>query len=373
MNDSLKRTPLFNEHVRLGAKMVPFAGWEMPVKYAGVIEEHVAVRSNAGLFDVSHMGEVFVSGPEAEKALSYLCCNDVSKLVDGKAQYTAITNDDGGLVDDIIIYRMKEQEYLICVNAANKDKDFAWFIKHNKFDAEFVDVSHKFGQIAIQGPKAISIFEKVLGEKIINFLPSFSHITKRITTQKGEAQVIVARTGYTGEDGVEIFTPWDLTEAVWCEILKVGEGQGLVPCGLGARDTLRLEACLPLYGHELGEEFSAIESGIGFFVKISERDFKGKKTIQAHKENGSPRSLVGFFVEEPGIVRDGTKVFNSEGIEVGLVTSGTKTPSFEKPLGLAIIKSEFAKVDTEILADVRGKKIKCKIARKPFYKRSLGS
>lgn len=344
--------------------MVPFAGWEMPVQYSGVIPEHMAVRQNAGLFDVSHMGEVELRGSEAEAALAYMTCNDVTRLTDGKAQYTAITNEKGGLVDDIIIYRYTQNHYLICVNASNTDKDFAWFTSKNKFDAEFRNVSSEWGQIAIQGPKAISIFEKLTSKKLE--LSPFCFFHQMVAG----VDVIVARTGYTGEDGVELFVPWGETSTIWNKILEAGKVSGITPCGLGARDTLRLEACLPLYGHELSDELSPIESGIGFFVKITDRDFIGKTTIKNHKENGSPRSLIGLSVEDPGVVREGTKLFSVNGGEIGWVTSGTKTPCFEKPLGMAIVASRFAEAGTEIVADVRGRKIKCRVAKKPFYKRS---
>jgi aminomethyltransferase len=364
MESNLKRTPLFEDHVKLGGKMVPFAGWEMPVQYSGVIAEHAAVRSAAGLFDVSHMGEIELKGPEAEKALAYMTVNDVTKLTDGKAQYSAISNEQGGLVDDIIIYRYSSTHYLICVNASNTDKDFEWFRSKNKFNAEFKNISSDWGQIALQGPKALAIFEKALGSKCDIELFYFGH--RKIAG----VEVIVARTGYTGEDGVELFVPWDKTATIWNHLLSIGKADGLVPCGLGARDTLRLEACLPLYGHELGDTVSPIESGIGFFVKVTERDFIGKSTIKNHKENGAPRSLVSFFVQDPGIVREGAKMFAQDGKEIGWVTSGTKTPNFEKPLGLAIVSSQFSGVGSEIFADVRGRKIRCQITKRPFYKRN---
>lgn len=367
----LKRTPLYEEHLKLGGKMVPFAGWEMPVKYIGLIEEHLCVRKSAGLFDVSHMGEIFVSGKEAELALSYLCCNDVTKLEPGRAQYSAITNSKGGIVDDVIIYRFNKNEfdkaeYLVCVNASNVEKVEDWFSKNNKFDAEFKNRSDEFGQIAIQGPEAISIFEKFSGIVVRDNLTPFSHRLLSIC----DSDVIVARTGYSGEDGLELFVPWEATLKIWQGLYECGQSSGLIACGLGARDTLRLEACYPLYGHELAEDVSAIESGIGFFVKISDRDFMGREVLKAHKEEGSPRSLIGFTVVDPGIVRDQVKLFDHNSNEIGWVTSGTKTPCFERPIGMAIVKREFAKVDAEIFADVRGKLIKCHVSKKPFYKRA---
>jgi len=365
MDSEVKHTPLYNEHVALGGHMVSFAGWMLPTWYpTGLIAEHKATRSEAGLFDVSHMGEVEVTGPEAEKALSYLCCNDVTKLVDGKAQYSAITSERGGLIDDIIIYRFKQNHYLVCVNASNSDKDFAWFTSKNTFEAKFVNVSSKWGQIALQGPKAIAIYEDLVG-KPIDISPFSFALTKF-----SDYEVMVARTGYTGEDGVEIFVPWQKTPHLWSSILEVGKDSGLIPCGLGARDSLRLEACLPLYGHELQDDVSAVESGIGSFVKISDREFLGRSVLKDHKENGAPRSLVAFFVEDPRIVREGTEIFSNANEKIGFVTSGTRTPTLDKPLGLAVVDSKFSKLDTEFFAEVRGKRLPCRVTKRPFYKRS---
>ncbi|MCB9030332.1 MAG: glycine cleavage system aminomethyltransferase GcvT [Deltaproteobacteria bacterium] len=367
MSEDLKRTPLYENHLALKGKMVPFAGWEMPVQYSGLLAEHEAVRTKAGLFDVSHMGEVWVEGKEAEKMLNYLTCNDVSKLVDGKAQYTAITKSDGTLIDDIIIYRMNSEKFLVCVNASNADKDFDWFCKHNKFDATCRNESDQYGQIAIQGPAAISILEKYTGEEFAESLQFFHH---RYVSLAG-TDVLVARTGYTGEDGAELFIPKNSVATIWDELLVAGASQGLVPCGLGARDTLRLEACLPLYGHELSEEVSAIESGISPFVKVDkESDFLGKEILTKHKNEGAPRALVGFYVDSPGIVREGCNVFSEAGQRIGFTTSGTKSPTLGKALGLAVIDSDYKKPNTKLLIEVRGRQLECHVVKRPFYRRA---
>ncbi|MBN8550982.1 MAG: glycine cleavage system aminomethyltransferase GcvT [Deltaproteobacteria bacterium] len=363
--ENLKRTPLYNRHVELGGKIVPFAGWELPVQYSGVIPEHQAVRERAGLFDVSHMGEVFVTGPEAEKAIDFLTCNDVKTLTDGKAQYSAIINEKGGVVDDIIVYRYSARKYLICVNASNSDKDFQWFLDHNRFDADFTNKSARYGQIALQGPRAVKILSSLPGLGDIGNLQYF-HFQNRDVVG---SEVIVARTGYTGEDGYELFIPWDDTVKIWDAVLEAGMPEGLVPAGLGARDSLRLEACLPLHGHELGDDISAYESGLGWIVKLNKGDFFGKEALAQQRTAGAPRGLVGFYVEDAGIVRHGDKLFSEAGEEIGLTTSGTKTPTVNRALGLGIVKSAFVKEGTPLFAEVRGRKLRCQVVKKPFYKR----
>lgn len=357
----LKRTPLFEEHQKLGGKIVGFAGWELPVQYSGVIAEHNAVRSAAGLFDVSHMGEIFVSGPQAEAALNALTCNDVSKLVDGKAHYSAITNERGGVVDDIIIYRYNPQFFLVCVNASNSDRDFEWLTKHNKFDAKIENKSAEFGQIALQGPKAEEILSKL--EPKCRTLQYFHFLESEVAG----IPTIIARTGYTGEDGFELFVPSAQTAAMWRKLLEVGAPNGLIPCGLGARDSLRLEACYPLHGHELSEDISAIESGIGWVVKLDKGDFTGREKLAAERANGAARALIGFIVEDPGIVRENEKLFSTDGQEIGYSTSGTKTPTIGKALGMALVKKSHSEIGSEFLAEVRGRKLRCRVVKKPFY------
>ena len=357
----LKRTPLFEEHQRLGGKIVGFAGWELPVQYSGVIAEHNAVRSAAGLFDVSHMGEIFVRGPQAEAAINALTCNDVSKLVDGKAHYSAIINERGGVVDDIIVYRYNPQLYLICVNASNSDRDFEWFSKHNRLDAQFENKSAEFGQIALQGPRAQEILS-LLEPKVKNL--EYFHFFE---SEVAGVPAIIARTGYTGEDGFELFVPAALTAQLWRKLLEVGAPLGLIPCGLGARDSLRLEACYPLHGHELSEDISAIESGIGWVVKLDKGDFIGRAVLEQQRANGAARALIGFIVEDPGIVRENEKLFSLDGAEIGFSTSGTKTPTVGKALGMALVKKPYSEVGKEFLAEVRGRRLKCRVVKRPFY------
>lgn len=365
--EQLKRTPLYDSHVKLGGKIVPFAGWELPVQYAGVIAEHRAVRTGAGLFDVSHMGEVFCEGPEAEAALDYLTCNDVKGLYDGRAQYSAICNEQGGVVDDIIIYRYSPTRYLICVNASNADKDFAWFQKHNKHKATFTNKSSEYGQIALQGPKAVAIMRAFESLAPCTELRYYHFQDAKVLG----IPVIVARTGYTGEDGFELFVPVKSTRDVWEAFIEIGARFGLVPCGLGARDSLRLEASYPLHGHELGDDITAIESKLGWIVRPEKKgDFIGRAMLEKQKKEGAPRSVVGFFVDDPGIARQGDKVFSGSGVEVGAVTSGTKTPTLDRALGLALVKSDQAKVGTEIFFEVRGKKLKGHVVATPLYKRA---
>ncbi len=364
-DEDLQRTPLNQAHKDLGAKMVPFAGWEMPVQYAGVIAEHVATRTQAALFDVSHMGEIEVRGPNALAALQYLTCNDVSKIEPGKGQYNAITNERGGIVDDIIVYKYNDERYFVCVNASNAQKDFEWFCAHNKFGAEIVNRSSEFGQIAVQGPKAVDVMRALPGAAAACDLAYFGFADLTIC----DVPCIVARTGYTGEDGFEIFTPAEKTAAIWFALL---ETKLAMPCGLGARDSLRLEACYPLHGHELGEDISAIESGLGWIVKPEKGEFIGKDVIAAHKANGAPRSLVGFIVDDAGIARQGDKILAADGAVIGEVTSGTKTPTINKALGLGIVKSDFAKTETKFFVEVRGRKLAAHVVKRPFYRKPAG-
>lgn len=363
----LHRTPLYDAHRALHGKMVPFAGWEMPVQYAGLIPEHTAVRTRAGLFDVSHMGEIVVRGPEAEQAISSLTCNDLSLLTDGKAQYNAIINPHGGVVDDIIVYRFSAQHFLICVNASNTAKDFAWFTSHNQHHATFENMSAEYGQIAFQGPLAREITFSLGGAaRELQALKPF-HFRELLLQQ---VPVIAARTGYTGEDGFEFFTPWAETLKLWNTLLDAGASRGVMPAGLGARDTLRLEACYPLHGHELDDSISAIESGLGWIVKPKKGEFIGRRVLEEQLASGSPRQLIGFYIEDAGIARHGDQVLDVAGNKIGTVTSGTKTPTVQRALGMALVESRCATVGTPLQIEVRGKPLHALVAKRPFYKRS---
>lgn len=361
----LQRTPLYEEHQKLAAKLVPFAGWEMPVLYSGLIAEHNAVRNNAGLFDVCHMGELMVEGEEAEQALEDLTCNKVSALYDGKALYNAIINEKGGVIDDIIIYRFSKNKFLICVNASNADEDFAWFTARNKRNAKFTNLSKQYGLLAIQGPKAVGIVSKLAGAESAANLKPFHFCPIKIEG----IEILAARTGYTGEDGLELFLPREKAALIWNSLLAAGKEDGLLPCGLGARDTLRLEACYPLHGHELSPDISAVESGLSWIIKLDKPAFTGKEILEKDIKQGPARILSGFFLEENGIAREGSKVFNLEGKEIGFVTSGTKTPTVNKALGLAIIERQYSEVGNKIQVQVRDKFLQSVVAKKPFYKR----
>lgn len=363
----MRRTPLYEEHVGLGAKMVEFAGWEMPVQYAGVISEHVTVREKVGLFDVSHMGEIWVSGPEAEQALQHLTCNNIAALYDGKAHYSAILNKTGGVVDDIIVYRFNSERFLLCVNASNADKDYEWLCANNPTAATITNASAEYGQIAVQGPRAIELVAALVGSQDLTTLKPF-HFTE---AELCGGSVIIARTGYTGEDGVEIFVKSDKVVELWQLLLKEGASYGVVPCGLGARDSLRLEAALPLHGHELREDISALQSGLGWIVKFDKGDFIGREALLAEKEAGLSRKLIGFVLDEAGISRQGDLIrLPGSDVDRGAVTSGTKTPTIGKALGMALVDSGIAGNNTQIECIVRGRSIKGHVVPLPFYKRS---
>lgn len=357
---SLKRTPLFDAHVALGAKMVPFAGWEMPVQYEGILSEHIAVRNGAGLFDVSHMGQIEVKGLEAEQAINYLTCNDVSLIEDGRAQYSAFLNENGGIVDDLIVHRNSPNNYLLCVNASNLEKDYQWLIKNNKFDAEIKNSSDDYAQLALQGPGAAKALSEALGFELSSI--------KRFAFSESvffDEKVLIARTGYTGEDGCELYIPEAAATKFWDALVSL---ESVVPCGLGARDTLRLEACYPLHGHEISDSINPLEAKLNWIVRLGSGDFIGREALLQIKESGISRKLIGFKVEGRGIVRDGAELFDEAGDLIGFVTSGTKTPSFEKPIGMALVAKGSAKVGSNITARVRGRDVQLLVIKLPHYK-----
>ena len=362
----MKRTPLFELHEEAGARFVPFAGYEMPVQYAGVIAEHHCVRESAGLFDVSHMGEIFVEGADAEQFLSEVTPNDVKSLVDGKAQYSALLNDNGGVIDDLIIYRFRQDSFLLCVNAANVDAAFSWLeSKQGGRDLSVKNESENWAQIAIQGPKAVKTLRAVVSD--LPEVEGFHFVEHKLFGVRG----IFARTGYTGEDGFEIFLPNDAAPKLWTALLDAGKEDGVMPIGLGARDSLRLEPCYPLHGHELGEDISALESGLGWIVKFDKGDdFIGRSALLKQKEAGVPRKLRGFFISDRGLARHGDKVFNASGEEIGVVTSGTKTPTVNKALGLALLRTSDAAIGESVEIEVRGRRLAAELVKTPFYKRA---
>ncbi len=359
-----KRTPLYEAHVAAGGKIVPFAGYQLPVQYGtGVIREHKAVREAAGLFDVSHMGEVLCEGPDALANLNALLTNSFDDMADGRARYSPMCNERGGCVDDLIVYKRADERYFIVVNAANKDKDFAWMCEHAFGDVEFTDVSDEYAQIALQGPRAIEILAK---------LTSAESIPTKYYTAVFDAEVagmpcIVSKTGYTGEDGVEIYLAPEHAVAMWDALLAAGSEEGLIPCGLGARDTLRMEAAMPLYGHEMDDDVTPLEAGLGFAVKMSKPDFIGKAALEAAGE--PTRQRVGLQVSGRGIIREHQDVFAGETL-VGHTTSGTHCPHLGRAVGMALIAAEHAEVGTPLWVDVRGRRVDVEVTPLPFYKRT---
>jgi aminomethyltransferase len=361
----LLKTPLADEHVKLGARMVDFAGWWMPVQYKGLREEHENVRNNVGLFDVSHMGEVRVKGPKSLETLEWLTTNDVAKLNDNEAQYSLLPNHDGGLVDDIIVYCLKKNEdYLVCVNASNKDKDLQWMLKNNK-GADITDESSFWAQIAVQGPKALPLVEKVFGLNVSEMKP----FTTRPFDFQG-AKAILATTGYTGEKGCEIFIEAKGAVKMWQELIRQGDEFGVMGIGLGARDTLRTEMKYSLYGHEIDDTTNPFEAGLGWVIKPAKKEFIGKTPMLKVKEAGLAKQLVGFKMLEKGIPRQGYTLFSFDNKEIGKVTSGTHSPSLDEPIGIAYVSSAFAAEGTEFAVDIRGRKVKAKVCKTPFVKKT---
>lgn len=366
--EELNKTVLNEWHKERGAKMVGFAGYEMPILYEGLIPEHENVRKNVGLFDVSHMGVINFEGEKSLDLLQYVTSNDISKVKPGRAQYNALMREDGGLVDDIIVYCVDATNYFAIVNASNVEKDFAHFNKYNSFDVKITNNSDEHSLIAIQGPKAKDVLAELKLESALALRP-FGHVNVDIDFNGVTlSNLIVARTGYTGEDGFEILVKNESALMLWQLLMEVGANSYIMPIGLGARDTLRLEACYSLYGHELGEDISLIESDLGWICKPNKPDFLGKDIVCNEKENGAKRSLVAFEVIDKGIVREET-IIQVAGNDIGKVTSGTKTPTINKAIGLALITSEHAKVGTELTAVVRNREVKIKVVDKPFYKK----
>lgn len=365
MSEQLKRTPLFAEYATYGGKTIDFGGWELPVQFSSIKAEHEAVRTKAGLFDVSHMGEISVTGPNSEAFLQKLVTNDVSKLVDGQAQYTAMCYTDGGIVDDLLVYRLEENNYLLVVNASNIEKDYEWMQQNATDGVELINKSDEYGLLALQGPLAQSILQKLTSKDLTDI--GFFRFADNV--EVAGKSVLVSRTGYTGEDGFEIYAASNDLSGLWTSILEAGQEDGLLPCGLGARDTLRFEACLPLYGQELSKDITPLEAGIGFVVKLKkEQDFNGKAVLTEQKENGTPRKSVGIEMIDKGIPRTGYPVFVGEQ-QVGFVTTGTQSPTLKKNIGLALIDATFAEIGQEVEVEIRNKRLKAVTVATPFYKR----
>jgi aminomethyltransferase len=362
---TLKRTPFYEAHAKAGAKLIDFGGWEMPVQYAGILEEHRTVRTKAGLFDVSHMGEIDVRGPQAIDMVNKLVTNDVTKLADGQILYTPMCYPEGGIVDDLLVYRHDQEHLLLVVNASNTDKDFAWIEEVAKqFSVEVKNISPETAQLALQGPFAERILQRICDidlSQLKYYWFTYGNING--------VNCLISRTGYTGEDGFEFYFSPEGGEKIWDAVIKEGQPEGIQPIGLGARDTLRFEARLPLYGNELGQDITPLEAGIGIFVKLDKPDFIAKAALAAQKSQGIPRKLVGFEMIDRGIPRSHYPLaLNGE--EIGFVTSGSFSPTLEKNIGLGLIKTELAQIGNEIEVVVRGKGLKAKIIPTPFYKHS---
>lgn len=357
-----KKTALFDKHVSLGAKMVPFAGFEMPVQYSGVTEEHFAVREKVGIFDVSHMGQFFVEGSSAKDLLQYVTTNNVDALEDGKAQYSYLPNGNGGIVDDLIIYKMEDEKYFVVVNASNIEKDWNHISKYNeKFGAKLTNASDEMSLIAIQGPKATETLQK-LTDTQLSEIPYY-HFT--VGTVAGVSDVIISNTGYTGSGGFEVYFKNESAEKIWDSLTEAGEEFGLIPCGLASRDTLRLEKGFCLYGNDIDDTTSPLEAGLGWITKF-DKDFVDKEFLAKQKEEGVTRKLVGFEMQERAIPRHDYLVIDADGNEIGKVTSGTMSPMKNIGIGLAYVAKPHFKVGSEIFIQIRNKNVPAKVVKLPF-------
>ncbi|MGY3802987.1 glycine cleavage system aminomethyltransferase GcvT [Pigmentibacter ruber] len=363
--EKLKLTPLYEEHIALGARMVPFAGWSMPVQYSGLVDEHKCVRNAVGLFDVSHMGEINVIGRGALDFLQFITLNDLSQLKIGQAQYNAFCTENGTVIDDIIIYKRGLDSYFICVNASNIEKDFGW-LKENcpKQGVLIENLSDDYAQIAVQGPKSRELIAKVVDVKIHDL--AYYHFAEGKVLG---VPSIIARTGYTGELGYELYVPAASAAKVWKALLQVGSEFGVKPCGLGARDTLRLECGYLLYGNDMDQTKTALECGLSWITKFDKPEFIGKKTLLMQKESGTKVKLVAFEMQDKAVGRHGYKVFSAaeNGTEIGLITSGSPSPTLSKNIGMAYVNSEYAKIGSNIWIEVRGDKKPAIVVKKPFY------
>ena len=363
MSDILKKTPLHSVHVSAGAKIVPFAGWEMPIEYSGLVAEHMAVRISSGIFDVSHMGEIEIRGKDALALVQRVTTNHAAKLAVHQAHYSALVYPEGTFVDDLLVYRMAEDHFFLCVNAANTEKDFEYIRSHVRNDAHVMDTSDQYAQIAVQGPKAIPILQRMTAFDLTTVRYYwFCHLD-----MEGE-KVIAARTGYTGEDGFEIFCDPASATHLWNRILEIG-GSQIKPVGLGARDTLRLEAKMVLYGNDIDHTTTVLEADLEWIVKWEKGDFIARDALWKQKERGIDRKLIGFEVLDRGIARHGHEAYIGEK-RVGAVTSGTFAPYLKKAIGLTYLPAEFAVVDQEFEINVRGKRLKARVVPTPFYRRA---
>ncbi len=359
----LQTTALNRVHRALGAKMVDFGGWDMPVEYSGILAEHMTVRTRVGLFDVSHMGEIEIRGRQALELTEHVTSNRVASLEDGQAHYSGLLNERGGFVDDLLVHRIDAARYFLCVNAGNQRRDFEWIRDHNRFDAEVDYQSPGWAQLAIQGPRA----EQTLQQLTATELDAIDYYWFRRGEVSG-VDAIIARTGYTGEDGFEVYLAPEHAERIWNELLAAGEPHGILPCGLGARNTLRLEAGMALHGHEISEDITPYEAKLGWIVKLDKGEFVGRDALVRQKAEGVSRKLVGFEMRGRGIARDGYRV-HANGADVGYVTSGGPAPSLDKNVGIAMLPAALAKAGKSIEIAIRTRRVEAQTARSPFYSR----
>lgn len=360
----MKETPLTPKHEELGAKLVEFAGYRMPVQYSGVNDEHHAVREKAGLFDVSHMGEFIIQGPQALDLIQKVSSNDASELYPGKAQYSCMPNLDGGIVDDLIVYMLEKECYMLVVNAANKDKDREWILSWNEFDAELEDQSESTALIALQGPKSPEIFRGMTDIDVDAI--KFYHFERG--SVEGVNDVLISATGYTGEKGFELYLPARDAPAIWDALMEAGHSHEIRPAGLAARDTLRLEAGLCLYGNDIDETTSPLEARLSWITKFT-KDFVNRAALEEQKANGISRKLVGFELLEKGVPRKDYDILDEDGSIIGRVTSGTMSPTLQKPIGMGYVQKGYDKAETSLWIDIRGRQRKGKVVKLPFLKR----
>nr|WP_246143111.1 glycine cleavage system aminomethyltransferase GcvT [Macrococcus equipercicus] len=356
----LKKTPLYDSYIEAGAKVIDFSGWALPVQFSSIKEEHNAVREHAGMFDVSHMGEIIVKGEKASEYLQSVLTNDVTKVTQNKAQYSMLCNEQGGVIDDLVVYQLEADKYLLVVNAGNTDIDYSWLKQHEIDGAEVMNVSHEYGQLAVQGPDSEKIMASLVAEDISG-LKLFEYIQD--VELFGE-KVILSQSGYTGEHGYEIYCEAPVTEKIWDGLLAAG----VTPCGLGARDTLRLEAALPLHGQDLSTDISPYEANMGFSVKLNKGDFIGREALAAQKEQGLSRKSAGLEMQERGIARTDYEVFNSNDEKIGYVTSGTQSPSTGRSIALALIETSETEPGNDVYVQIRKNKVPAKIVITPFHK-----
>jgi len=359
----LKKTAFYELEKAFNGRFTDFGGWDLPVRYTSQVEEHLVVRKDVGVFDVSHMGEIFITGKDALKQVNYLVTNDVAKLVDGQILYTPMMNKKGGVVDDLLVYRYNENKFLLVVNASNIDKDFKWMLENNKYDTEIKNESENYVQLAVQGPKAEKTLQKIFTDIDLKEIQYYNF---RVIKYKKE-NIILSRTGYTGEDGFELYFFDNIATDVWNDIFEAGKEFDIKPIGLGARDTLRLEKKMALYGHELTDDINPMEAALKWTIKFDKEEFIGKEEALALKGKGKlPRKLVGIELIDKGIPRHGSVLKNSDGEEIGFITSGTKSPSLNKPIALAMLNKGYFKVGTEVFVELNKRLRKAMVIKTPF-------